>query len=52
MDWECGVSSCKLLHLEWIRNAILLYSTGKYISSLVMEHEGGQSEKRNVYIQV
>ena len=31
MDWEFGVSRCKLLHLEWISNEILLYSTGNYI---------------------
>ena len=37
MDWEFGVSRCKLLHMEWISNVILLYSTG----SLVMEHDGG-----------
>ena len=31
MDWEFGASRCKLLHLEWISNGILLYSTGNYI---------------------
>ena len=31
MDWEFGVSRCKLLHLERISNEILLYSTGNYI---------------------
>ena len=31
MGWEIGVSRCKLLHLEWISNEILLYSTGNYI---------------------
>ena len=31
MDWESGVNICKLLHLEWISNEILLYSTGNYI---------------------
>ena len=31
MDWEFGVSRCKLLHLEWIINEILLYSSGNYI---------------------
>ena len=31
MDQEFGVSTCKLLHLEWIGNEILLYSTGNYI---------------------
>ena len=41
MEWNLGVSICKLLHLEWISNEILLYSTGNYIQSLVMEHGGG-----------
>ena len=27
MDWEFGVNRCKLLHLEFINNEILLYST-------------------------
>ena len=31
MAWEFGVSKGKLLHLEWISNEILLYSTGNYI---------------------
>ena len=31
MDREFGVSRCKQLHLDWISNEILLYSTGKYI---------------------
>ena len=24
MDWEFGVSRCKLFHLEWISNEILI----------------------------
>ena len=40
MDWESGVNRCKLLHLGWISNEVLLYSTGNYIQSLVMEHGG------------
>ena len=40
MDWEFGVSRCPLLHLEWTGNEIPLYSTGHYIQSLVMEHDG------------
>ena len=40
MDWEFGVSRCKFLHLVWISNEILLYSTGNYVQSLVMEHDG------------
>ena len=31
IDWELGVSRCKLLHLEWLSNEILLYSSGNYI---------------------
>ena len=36
MDWEFRV---KLLHLEWVDNEVLLYSTGNYVQSLVMEHD-------------
>ena len=40
MDREFGVSRCKLLHLEWIDNKVLLYSTGNYSQSLGIEHDG------------
>ena len=40
MDWKSGVSRCKLLHLEWISNEVLLYSTGNYIQSFGTEHNG------------
>ena len=40
MDWEFGVHRFKLLHIEWISNEILLYSTGTYIQSLGIEHDG------------
>ena len=30
MDWEFGLSKCKLLHLEWISHGVLLYSTANY----------------------
>ena len=32
-DWESGVSRCKLLHLEWVSNEVLLYSIGNHIHS-------------------
>ena len=41
-EWDgmgVGINKCKLLHLEWISNEVLLYSTGNYIQSLVMEHD-------------
>ena len=31
MDWESGVNRCKLLHLEWLSNETMLYSTENYI---------------------
>ena len=51
MDGEFGVSRCKLLHLGQISHEGLLYSTGNYIQSLVIEHDG-RYEKKNVYIYV
>ena len=52
MKGEFRVGRCKLLHLEWIGNEVLLYSTGNYIQSLGMEHDGMQYErkKKNIYI--
>ena len=40
MDWEFGVSRCKLLHIEWMDNKVPLYSTGKYIQCPGMNHNG------------
>ena len=40
LDKEFGVGRCKLLHLEWISYGVLLYSTGTYIQSLGLEHDG------------
>ena len=52
MDWEFGVSTCKLLHLQLVNNELLLYSTWNYIQSLMIEHNGRYNEKKNVYIYV
>ena len=35
-----GVGRCKLLHLEWISNGVLQYSTGNHVQSLGLEHDG------------
>ena len=40
VGWEFGVGRCKLLHLEWINNKVLLYSTGNYIQSPGINHNG------------
>ena len=37
MDWEFGISRCKLLYIEWI-NKVLLYSTRNYIQYPVINH--------------
>ena len=50
VDWEFGISRCKLLYKEWINNKFLLYSTGNYIQCPVINHNGKEYEKKYVYI--
>ena len=50
VDWEVEVSRCKLLHLEWIDNEVLLYSPGNYIQSLGINHNGKEYKKECVYV--
>ena len=50
MDWEFGLNRFRLLPLEWISNEILLYSTGNYVWSLMMEPD--TMRKKNVYMYV
>ena len=40
MDVQFRVGRCKLLHLEWISNKVLLYSTENCIQSLGIDHDG------------
>ena len=40
MDWESGVSRCKLLHLEETGNEVLVSRTGNSRQSRVAEHDG------------
>ena len=39
MDWEFGVSRCKLVYIGWINNKVLLYSTRKYVKYPVTKME-------------
>ena len=39
MDWEFAVNRCKILHLGWISNEVLLYSTETYNQSLMTEYD-------------
>ena len=52
MDQEFRVSRWELLPLEQISNEVLLYSTGNYIQSLVIEHDRIQYEEKNMYIYI
>ena len=45
-----GISRCTLLHLEWINNKLLLYSTRNYIQSPGINHNGKEFFKKNIYI--
>ena len=47
VDLEFGVNRYKLLHLGWIRNEVLLYSTGNCVQSSGMEYK-----KKNIYMSV
>ena len=42
VEWEFGVSRCKLLCMEWISNKVLPYRIGNYIQCLVINHNGKQ----------
>ena len=50
MDWEFGISRCKLLYIEWINNKVLLYSTGNYIQYPAINHNGKEYEKEYIYV--
>lgn len=49
IDWEFGVSGCKLLYTGWI-NKLLLYSTGNQIQHPVTNHNGKEYEKDCMYM--
>ena len=50
VDWEFGVSRCKLLYLERKSNEVLLSSMGKYNQiSWVLVYHDGKEYKREMY---
>ena len=49
MDWEFGISTCQVLHKEWINNKVLLHSTKNSIQYSVINHNG-KNMKKNVYM--
>ena len=50
IEWEFGVSKCKLLHLEWINNKVLMYSTGNCIQYPVINHNGKEYDQECIYM--
>ena len=51
VEWEFGVSRCELLYTGWI-NKVLLCSTGNYIQYPMINHNGKEYIKNNVYIYI
>ena len=52
MDWEFGVGRCKLLHLEWINNKLLMCSTGNYPQYSMINHKGKEYKKECIYVYI
>ena len=50
MDWDFGISRCKLIYIEQVNNKVLLYSSGNYIQYPVLNHNRREYEK--VYINI
>ena len=40
VDWEFGVSGCKLVCMRCVNSKVLLYSTGNCIQSPGIKHNG------------
>ena len=50
MEWEFGISRCKLLYIGWIKSKVLLYSTGNYIQYPMIIHNGKDYNKERIYV--
>ena len=50
IEWEVGVSRCKLLYTEWINNKVLLYSTENYIQYPMINHNEKEYKKMYIYV--
>ena len=48
MEWEVGVSRCKLLYIECMNNQVVLSSTENYIQYPMINHNGKEYIKKNV----
>ena len=52
MDWELGVSRCKLVFIRWINNKVLPYSARCYIQYPMIHQKGKQYKKLYVCVCV
>ena len=50
MDWELGISRCKVLHTGRINNEAPLYSAGDCTQYPVINHNGKEYEKECMYV--
>ena len=50
MGLKFGISRCKLFYTEWIKNKVLLYSSGNYIRYPGINHNGNKYEKEYICI--
>ena len=52
MEWQSGISRCKLLYVEWINSKVLLGSTGNYIQYPVIPHTRKEYLKKKMCVCV
>ena len=52
MAWVYGVGRCKLSHLKWINNKVLMYITENYIQYLVINHNGKKYKREYICLQL
>ena len=50
MDWESGISRCKIFYIEWINNKVLLYSTENYIQYPVIKENGKACKEKRMCV--
>ena len=48
MDWEFGISRCKLLYIEWINNKILYIAQGTILS--ILRQIIREKNMKNIYV--
>ena len=52
MEWEFGISRCKLVYIEWINSKVLLCCTGNYIQYPMINHNGNGAVYVYIYTYI